>query len=45
LYPALATGPEKHRTRRVGEGVRVLVVDNDDSCILTLANYARKTGE
>jgi anthranilate synthase len=44
LYPALATGPEAHETRRVGEGVRLLLVDNDDCFIHTLANYARQTG-
>jgi anthranilate synthase len=44
LYPALATGPERHETRRVGEGVRLLLVDNDDCFIHTLANYARQTG-
>lgn len=44
LYPALVTGPEKHQTRRVGEGVRLLLVDNDDCFIHTLANYARQTG-
>ncbi|HTU47286.1 MAG TPA: anthranilate synthase component I [Bryobacteraceae bacterium] len=44
LYPAPATGPEAHQTRRVGEGVRLLLVDNDDCFIHTLANYARQTG-
>ena len=44
LYPKLATGPEVHRTRKVGEGVRLLLVDNDDCFIHTLANYARQTG-
>jgi anthranilate synthase len=44
LYPALATGPEVHQPRRVGEGVRLLLVDNDDCFIHTLANYARQTG-
>ncbi len=44
LYPALVTGPEPHRTRRVGEGIRLLLVDNDDCFIHTLANYARQTG-
>jgi len=29
---------------RVGEGVRLLLVDNDDCFIHTLANYARQTG-
>jgi len=30
--------------RRVGEGVRLLLVDNDDCFIHTLANYTRQTG-
>ncbi len=29
---------------RVGEGVRLMLVDNDDCFIHTLANYARQTG-
>jgi anthranilate synthase len=44
LYPSIATGPEAHHTRRVGEGIRLLLVDNDDCFIHTLANYARQTG-
>ncbi len=44
LYPAVASGPEVHETRRVGEGVHLLLVDNDDCFIHTLANYARQTG-
>ncbi len=44
LYPALATGPEPHQMRKVGEGVKLLLVDNDDCFIHTLANYARQTG-
>ena len=44
LYPAVAAGPGKHAIRRVGEGVRLLLVDNDDCFIHTLANYARQTG-
>ncbi|MBV8549829.1 MAG: anthranilate synthase component I [Acidobacteriaceae bacterium] len=44
LYPAVASGPEHHQMRRVGEGVRLLLVDNDDCFIHTLANYARQTG-
>jgi len=36
---AAAGGPE-----RIGEGVRLLLVDNDDCFIHTLANYARQTG-
>jgi anthranilate synthase len=44
LYPALATSPQTHEARRVGEGVRLLLVDNDDCFIHTLANYSRQTG-
>lgn len=44
LYPALASGPEQHEMRKVGKGVRLLLVDNDDCFIHTLANYARQTG-
>ncbi|MBV9759610.1 MAG: anthranilate synthase component I [Acidobacteriaceae bacterium] len=44
LYPALTAAPEAHHTRRVGEGTRLLLVDNDDCFIHTLANYARQTG-
>jgi anthranilate synthase len=44
LYPALASGPEHRETRKVGAGVRLLLVDNDDCFIHTLANYARQTG-
>jgi anthranilate synthase len=44
LYPAIASGPEAHETRRVGDGVHLLLVDNDDCFIHTLANYARQTG-
>ncbi len=44
LYPKIAAGPEPHHTRRVGEGLQLLLVDNDDCFIHTLANYARQTG-
>src|SRR3954463_6445380 len=44
MNPAIAAGPEMHRMKRVGEGVRLLLVDNDDCFIHTLANYARQTG-
>jgi anthranilate synthase len=44
LYPTIASGLEPHETRRVGEGVHLLLVDNDDCFIHTLANYARQTG-
>ncbi len=41
LYPSDPAGPSAHETRRVGEGVHILLVDNDDCFIHTLANYAR----
>ena len=44
LYPAIASGPARQAKRRVGEGIRLLLVDNDDCFIHTLANYARQTG-
>ena len=44
LFPSNAVGPASHPTRKVGEGVRLLLVDNDDCFIHTLANYARQTG-
>jgi anthranilate synthase len=44
LYRESAAKSESHSTRRVGEGVRLLLVDNDDCFIHTLANYARQTG-
>ncbi len=44
LYPATASISDHHEARRVGEGVRLLLVDNDDCFIHTLANYARQTG-
>ena len=44
LYPAITSVPDRHPVRRVGEGVRLLLVDNDDCFIHTLANYARQTG-
>ncbi len=44
LYPTLASGPAEREKRRVGEGVHLLLVDNDDCFIHTLANYARQTG-
>ena len=37
--------PRRHRRAEpVGAGVRLLLVDNDDCFIHTLANYARQTG-
>lgn len=44
LYRATASISDRHEARRVGEGVRLLLVDNDDCFIHTLANYARQTG-
>jgi anthranilate synthase len=45
LRPA-AAAPVKHEdgARRVGEGIKLLLVDNEDCFIHTLANYARQTG-
>jgi anthranilate synthase len=44
LNPATSSAVQRHQTRRAGEGVRMLLVDNDDCFIHTLANYARQTG-
>ena len=44
LFPAEHAGGREHEMRRVGEGVHLLLVDNDDCFIHTLANYARQTG-
>ncbi len=44
LYPSAISGPDHRTARHVGEGVRLLLVDNDDCFIHTLANYARQTG-
>ncbi|UIJ72944.1 anthranilate synthase [Aurantimonas sp. HBX-1] len=46
IREAGAAGPvggERH-TARVGEGIRVLLVDHEDSFVHTLANYFRQTG-
>jgi anthranilate synthase len=43
LYPEIAPTKSDPR-RRVGDGIRMLLVDNDDCFIHTLANYARQTG-
>ena len=43
LYPRVPPSKSDHR-RRVGERIRMLLVDNDDCFIHTLANYARQTG-
>jgi anthranilate synthase len=44
MNPTGVKGLEDHHMRRVGEGIRLLLVDNDDCFIHTLANYARQTG-
>jgi anthranilate synthase len=44
LYPSAAVAQDRHQTRKVGDGARLLLVDNDDCFIHTLANYARQTG-
>jgi anthranilate synthase len=45
IYPTAVKKTDEHGTQqRVGEGVRLLLVDNDDCFIHTLANYARQTG-
>jgi anthranilate synthase len=41
--PRAEAEPE-HGAGRAGEGVKLLLVDNDDCFIHTLANYARQTG-
>jgi anthranilate synthase len=44
LNPAMAAGTDRHQMRPAGQGVRMVLVDNDDCFIHTLANYARQTG-
>jgi anthranilate synthase len=44
LYPVAASGPKQQQPARIGEGIKLLLVDNDDCFIHTLANYARQTG-
>ena len=44
LYPSASEAAEKRAARKIGEGVKLLLVDNDDCFIHTLANYARQTG-
>ena len=44
LFPATRSPEHDQQMRRVGEGVHLLLVDNDDCFIHTLANYARQTG-
>jgi len=44
LYPEMAAAGTAEEAKRAGEGIRLLLVDNDDCFIHTLANYARQTG-
>jgi anthranilate synthase len=44
LYPETTPANKSRTVKRHGEGVRLLLVDNDDCFIHTLANYARQTG-
>ena len=44
LLPNQATSDDRYASRPIGNGVRLLLVDNDDCFIHTLANYARQTG-
>ncbi|MEO8660093.1 MAG: anthranilate synthase component I [Bryobacteraceae bacterium] len=44
LYPKSAAPAVSVETNKIGEGLRLLLVDNEDCFIHTLANYARQTG-
>lgn len=44
LYPPAAAPGAVEQGKKIGEGIRLLLVDNDDCFIHTLANYARQTG-
>ena len=44
LHPPAAPASLERSPRRVGEGIHLLLVDNEDCFIHTLANYARQTG-
>jgi anthranilate synthase len=44
LYPQTGANTTSSQIQQVGNGVRLLLVDNDDCFIHTLANYARQTG-
>ncbi len=44
LRPAASSAQHVASARRVGEGIKLLLIDNEDCFIHTLANYARQTG-
>lgn len=44
LYPAAASKQQTAAPDQPGKGVKLLLVDNDDCFIQTLANYVRQTG-
>jgi anthranilate synthase len=44
LYPARASKDDGAAQAQPGKGVKLLLVDNDDCFIQTLANYVRQTG-
>jgi anthranilate synthase len=44
LYPKNAAPAVSVESNKIGEGLKLLLVDNEDCFIHTLANYARQTG-
>lgn len=44
LAPQLTKVHSRRLSRKIGEGLHILLVDNDDCFIHTLANYSRQTG-
>jgi anthranilate synthase len=44
LFPAKAAAADAGSAAQPGKGVKLLLVDNDDCFIQTLANYVRQTG-
>ena len=44
LRAASAPQASRENERKVGQGIKLLLVDNDDCFIHTLSNYARQTG-